>query len=95
MALARALDTAQSNLKEGQKFSKKKKWESAIEMFTAGLDVKGTHDENLTATLTAEMEAARASMSKRDEARCEHMSKSQIQSGPIVLHQKYCSVDQS
>ena len=69
MSWARALDTARSKLKDGTRMSKRKKWESAIEMFTAALNIKGTHDEDLTATLTAAMETARTSMNKRDEAR--------------------------
>jgi hypothetical protein len=46
--LARALEAARSKLAAGEGMAGKYNWESAIDMFTAGLEVKGTHDEDLT-----------------------------------------------
>ena len=68
-ALAKALDAARTKLRQGEALRAKRKWEQAIDMFTAGLDVKGTHDEALTAALEKSLQAARASMSIRDEER--------------------------
>ena len=67
--MAKALDAARTKLRQGEAMRKKRKWEQAIEMFTAGLAVKGTHDEDLTAALQKSLQAATASMSIRDEAR--------------------------
>ena len=68
-ALANAVESARSKLKQGETMRKKRQWESAIETFTAGLAVKGTHDEDLTAELKAALQGAEVSMSKRDMAR--------------------------
>ena len=68
-ALTRAVDLATTKLNQGEAMRQKRKWESAIEAYTAGLAVKGTHDENLTTTLQSALEAAKVSMAKRDAER--------------------------
>eukprot|EP01043_Picozoa_sp_COSAG02_P044230 COSAG02_NODE_3932_length_6026_cov_5.753838_5_plen_68_part_00 len=67
--MASAVESARLKLRQGETMRKKRQWESAIETFAAGLAVKGTHDEDLTAELKAALEGAEVSISKRDTAR--------------------------
>ena len=69
VALANALDAARTKLSQGEAMREKRRWESAIEIFAAGLAVKGTHDDDLTDSLKAALAAAEVSMSERDKAR--------------------------
>ena len=67
-ALAAAVDTARGRLAHGQSSVAAEDWEAAIESFTAGLAVQGTHDEDLTTLLRAALEGAESSKAARDAA---------------------------
>ena len=68
-AIADAIEAANANLRAGNAAVTEYNWESAINLFTAGLAVKGTHDAELTAVLDTALQAAKASLSARDAAR--------------------------
>ena len=68
-AMSAAVEEARGHLTGGQSAVSEYDWESAIESFTAGLAVQGTHDADLTSSLQESLESAQASMSARDAAR--------------------------
>ena len=68
-AMAAAVVAAREKLADGQSAVSRQDWESAIELFAAGLAVEGTHDDDLTSSLRGALESAQASMAARDSAR--------------------------
>jgi hypothetical protein len=64
-----ARQRVRTKLREGEQAVAVKKWESAIELLSAGLAVEGTRDDELTASLVAALESAQQSMAARDAAR--------------------------
>ena len=68
-ALATALENARGKLSDGQFMVGKMNWEGAIEVFGEGLQVQGTHDDELTASLTEAKANAEAGLEARDLAR--------------------------
>ena len=68
-AMSAAMEEARGHRTDGQSAVSGQDWESAIESFTAGLAVRGTHDADLTSSLQALLESAQASMAARDAAR--------------------------
>ena len=67
VALANALDAARTKLSQGEAMRENRRWEAAIELFTAGLAVRGTHDEDLTDSLKAALAAVAAEELLRGE----------------------------
>ncbi len=68
-AMGAAWKKASEHRADGQSAVSSQDWESAIESFTAGLAVKGTHDDDLTSSLQESLESAQSSMAARDAAR--------------------------
>jgi tetratricopeptide (TPR) repeat protein len=85
-ALADAVAAAKAKLAEGEAAVAEKHWEAANELFTAGLAVKGTHDDDLTAKLRAALEAGEASMRARDAAR--RAAEQQLEKGDELLESR-------
>eukprot|EP01043_Picozoa_sp_COSAG02_P044231 COSAG02_NODE_3932_length_6026_cov_5.753838_6_plen_783_part_00 len=71
VALARAVEAANSKRVEGEAEVVEKNWELAIDLFTAGLAVDGVHDEECRSALHAALESAVQAMSARNKARTE------------------------
>ena len=68
-ALARAVAAANGKRVEGEAELAEKRWESAIDLFTAGLSIDGLHDEDCTSSLRAALETAAQSLGARNKAR--------------------------
>ena len=68
-AMDAAVEEARGHRADGQSAVSSQDWESAIESLTAGLAVKGTHDDDLTSSLQEALQSAQSSMAARDAAR--------------------------